>query len=617
MRRVFAFGSVVLLLIVMLAVSNGVASDVPATSDSQSNSQGPWQLRFEYDQGTLTLVEAARIPSIKKTIRTPGLAYAPVKVGYDLTWLDASGQAMVAVQVEVPLGGRSTLGEGEACHEFMPEEGAFVVRLEGPGLDQTPASVRLELTSLAGKAVNRLPLPPVFESGSMIVPIQNIAPDASLRDGMVSHAKIKDTGDDDNRLVIVVMGDGYTLDNLNNGDFAQDAVDMVLSMGLAEPWDIMMDVTNIYRVDVESNEQGADNETYGVYKDTYFNSSFWLSDIERALGLTGDGASKAYALADLVARAGVWDVILVLVNSTKYGGTGGGIATSSVHSAAPEIVLHELGHSFGELADEYETAYPGFPPGDWEPNVDYDYAGTGLKWLPWVESGTPLPTPETSPYLDMVVGAFEGARYLSSGIYRPVYNCKMRSLGPDFCPICQEAHIRELMNLVTMADEYYPDTSGQHPVDESGVSFGIMPLPLAGFTYEWTLDGVPVPDADGPEWMATANDMTDSTQLLGLTVHFDTPLVRLDTLFENYSWTLVWDGVTTCCTGLSVGDCDCSGGIDISDIQALINHLFLNLDPLCCVDEGDIDFSLVTDITDLQLLIDNQFLTLTPLPPCP
>lgn len=551
-----------------------------------------------------------------KSVRTPGLVYAPVKVGYRLSWLDPAGQTLTSTEMQIPLGKRSTLGQGEACREYMPQQGAFVVRVEGPGEGQNPTAVRLDRNELSGRAANRLNLPPVFESSSLTVPISSFSPDPSLRDGLVSWTKIKDSGDDENRLVIVVMGDGYTLDNLNNGDFAQNVNDMVLTMGAAEPWDIMMDLTNIYRIDVESNEQGADNEVYGVYKDTYFNSSFWVNDIERALALTGDGTSKAYALADLVARAGVWDVILVLVNSTKYGGTGGGVATSSVHSAAPEIVLHELGHSFGNLADEYETEYPGFPPGDWEPNVDYDYAGAGLKWLPWVEAGTPLPTPEVSPYLD-VVGAFEGARYLSSGIYRPVYNCKMRSLGPDFGPICQEAHIREILNLVTMADDVFPDTAISHAIDETGVNLGVIPVSLSGLTYEWSLDGEPVAGPTGPDWTITAGDMTGPEQELALTIHYDTPLVRLDSLTEVISWQLLREGAVTCCTGPGVGDCDCSGAVDISDVQTLVDNLFLTLTPLCCEDEGDLDFSEVVDISDLQILIDNQFLTLAPLPGCP
>jgi len=72
-----------------------------------------------------------------------------------------------------------------------------------------------------------------------------------------------------------------------------------------------------------------------------------------------------------------------------------------------------------------------------------------------------------------------------------------------------------------------------------------------------------------------------------------------------------------CCIPPTVGDCDQSGGVDITDISVLIDNQFLTLTPLVCEEEGDVDFSGVVDITDLSILIDNQFLTLTPLPPCP
>jgi len=76
---------------------------------------------------------------------------------------------------------------------------------------------------------------------------------------------------------------------------------------------------------------------------------------------------------------------------------------------------------------------------------------------------------------------------------------------------------------------------------------------------------------------------------------------------------------SSCCQGESMGnmDCDSEEVVDIADIQILVDHLFLSLEPLCCFDEADLDLSGEVDVTDLSILIDNQFLTLTPLPPCP
>jgi hypothetical protein len=79
----------------------------------------------------------------------------------------------------------------------------------------------------------------------------------------------------------------------------------------------------------------------------------------------------------------------------------------------------------------------------------------------------------------------------------------------------------------------------------------------------------------------------------------------------------VGDACEGCCNGPTVGDCDCSGTIDIADIQTLIDNQFLSLTDLCCFEEGDVDLSGVVDVADLQILIDNQFITMTPLPPCP
>lgn len=72
-----------------------------------------------------------------------------------------------------------------------------------------------------------------------------------------------------------------------------------------------------------------------------------------------------------------------------------------------------------------------------------------------------------------------------------------------------------------------------------------------------------------------------------------------------------------CCISPTLGDCDQSGEVDITDISVLVDNQFLTLTPLVCEQEGDIDVNGVVDITDLTILIDNQFLTLTPLPPCP
>jgi len=578
-----------------------------------------WQLLLKYDPSGVTLIEANPIPVMTKKVRTPGLIYAPVKLACTIEWRDNTGKALMTAPAELPLGLRSTLGDGTPCVEIMPESSVVIVRTTGPLPELQPASLQLTRMAVKGRAADFLPLPTAFAPASLVLPITNAANKSALRDGPLQVEKITDTGPDDNRLVIVILGDGYTAANLAANDFKNDVAGLFVDFDQKVPWDVLLNATNVYRIDVESNEEGADNEVLGVMKDTYLESSFWVNNIERLLALTGSGYSRAVTAANSYVGFGVWDVLLVLTNSTKYGGSGGSIAVSSVHSAASEIVLHELGHSFAGLADEYETPYPGYPPGDGEPNVDYDNSGPALKWLPWVEAGTPLPTPETSPWTGNYVGAFEGARYQSSGIYRPWYNCLMRSLGPDLDPVCREAHLAEFLAVVSMHDELLPPTNSianRIAIDQAGVTFEVDPLPIPGLTYRWMIEDSIIQESADPTWTHTSFDMADSLQTLRVRILYETELMRLDTVSEVYSWYL--ERVTSCCLG-STGDIDCSGGTtDIGDLTALIDHLFISFDPLCCPEEantgGEPDG--VVDVGDLTALIDHLMISFDPLPAC-
>ncbi|MCX6835626.1 MAG: M64 family metallo-endopeptidase, partial [candidate division Zixibacteria bacterium] len=465
-------------------------------------------------------------------------------------------------------------------------------------------------------------VPPPFQTKEWSLGIPRIMSSSALAAGPIGVQKIRDTGPDNNRVVIVVMGDGYTAANLTAGAFTSAAASLDVAFRSKSPWNSLFAATNLYRVDIESNQQGADNETFGVYKDTYLNSSFWVNDIERLLALTGDGYYRAVVAADNLVGPGVWDVILVLVNSTKYGGSGGGIAVASVHSTSSEIILHELGHSFANLADEYETAYPGYPAGDYEPNVDYDYAGPGLKWLIWVDPGTPLPTPEASPY-PTAVGAFEGARYLSTGIYRPWYNCEMRSLSQQFCPVCREAHVLEFTNMVSLTDNVDPVPGTIQNVTWSGTQFSATPLPFSDLQYEWTLDGVPISGETSPTLVLTSDELLSHEQTLALTITFNTPLVRKQVMTAGYTWPVVAT-VGTCCTGI-VGDANNNGGYEptISDVQIIVDHLFISRAPLVCYAEADANQSGGSDpkssdvtISDVALLVDHLFVTRAPLRAC-
>ncbi len=602
----------------------------PAYSDSILQY---WQLTMSYDPTGLHIVEAGQIPPTLKEVRTPGLNGAPIRITYDIDWLNSSGVPVSNTTAELPVGYRTAPGEsGEACQMIVPESGTMVLRLAGPIDRALPAAVRFTRRTASQSAQSAAMIPSGVNIGLQVVPIQRLAQASAHRDGPISSVKLRDTGPDNNRLVFVVMGDGYTAANLTAGQFTAAANNFVSAFGGRSPWDVLFEGTNVYRIDVASNEQGSDNDPQGTRKDTYFNSSFWVSGIQRLLAVDDAGYQRAVNAANSLVGYGLWDYLVIIVNSSTYGGSGGDIAVVSVHPSANEVALHETGHTFADLADEYSDAYPGYPAGDGEPNVDYDYSGAGLKWLVWVEPGTPLPTPN-SPSYGGVVGAFQGARYLPTGIYRPWYNCLMRSLGVPFDPVCKEAHVNKYTTLVNLADSVIPVAGTNNLVLPGGTSFTAHPIPIGPMTYQWKLGDSVLPASDST-LLLTARDYDAAgllpSAVLTLTVAYPTSLMRRFTASREFSWVLSPDcngnglpdhfdissgtsldldhngipdecDASFCCSG-TTGNVDGSEPVDLGDLTALVAYLTGHFD-LPCVAEANVDGRGRVDLSDLTAMV--------------
>jgi hypothetical protein len=220
----------------------------------------------------------------------------------------------------------------------------------------------------------------------------------------------------------------------------------------------------VHRIDVVSIDSGADDPVTcgdgsagsGAIARTYFDATFCSGGGIRRL-LTCDSVS-----ARNVAHAYVpaTHVVMVIVNSPLYGGSGGDVGTFSMAPGAAEIALHEMGHTAFGFADEYEyfagcgsgeaghDVYAGAEPV--EPNVTRNTNRTTIKWKAVLTSAADaLPTtvnancgqcdPQANPHPPDYLGAYEGARYMHCGCYRPSYNCRMRVLGEPFCGACQKA----------------------------------------------------------------------------------------------------------------------------------------------------------------------------------
>jgi hypothetical protein len=141
-----------------------------------------------------------------------------------------------------------------------------------------------------------------------------------------------------------------------------------------------------------------------------------------------------------------WHFVIVILNESGFGGCGGGGYQAITSGVSWQVLSHEMGHGIGGLGDEYTSpggTYTGSRPG--YPNLDTTTDRNTIKWKDLIDPSTPLPTKQ-SDVTDgnQDVGAFLGGHYCTSGIYRPVYNCRMNGNTPDFCPVCYR-HIRELL----------------------------------------------------------------------------------------------------------------------------------------------------------------------------
>ena len=247
-------------------------------------------------------------------------------------------------------------------------------------------------------------------------------------------------GADNEQLVWAFMGDGYTAEQQE--EFTADVRRVAEGMLLADPFNdpLYKGRINVYAILAISKESGVDRLTEDIRVDTHFDARF--GDYGISTLLTAD---HNLVLATAFKNVPSYDTAWLLVNDVTSGGSGGEAIVISNHPSNVLIGLHEYGHSFAHLADEYTRAYPGFPAGDSEPNVTYQQEFSKIPWKDMINEDTVLPT--TSHSFDLhTVGLFEGARYQSSGIFRPQQYCRMRSLSwyIPFCKVCMKALRGEL-----------------------------------------------------------------------------------------------------------------------------------------------------------------------------
>ncbi|MGH8016407.1 MAG: M64 family metallopeptidase, partial [Candidatus Zixiibacteriota bacterium] len=270
--------------------------------------------------------------------------------------------------------------------------------------------------------------------------------------------QLLNNGPSDKRLNMVFFAEAYT--GGQQSQFDADAVDLMNYMLTVSPLSAYSSYFNVYSIFVASNQSGSDHPATGIFRDTYFNSSYDSFGITRLItippnnfdGNAANGEGRVTTL--LTTYVPDYDIVVLIVNDPEYGGSGGSYAITSTHFAAPEVVVHELGHSFGNLTDEYEDFTPGYS-GYEAPNATAETVRQLIKWTAWILPTTPVPTPEIVLWEEKV-GLFEGCVYETSGWYRPKLNCKMRALDVPFCEICSEQIVKSVYNFLSPVEDFAP-----------------------------------------------------------------------------------------------------------------------------------------------------------------
>lgn len=247
-------------------------------------------------------------------------------------------------------------------------------------------------------------------------------------------------GDVADKVDLLFIAEGYTVDRMDK--FIADAARFTDYLFTFEPYASRKSDFNVWALQTPSLESGVDIPQDDMWRQTLCQSGFYTFYIDRYLTVQ-DHTAIARAVA-----ATPFDALFVIANETKYG--GGGFYNSyamgtSDNERSNQVFIHEFGHSFAGLADEYydsEVAYDDdyYPAGvePWEPNIT-SMVGFASKWQDMLPEGTPVPTPDDKAHYGQI-GVFEGAGYQSHGLYRPFSECRMlNNTAPAFCPVCQRA----------------------------------------------------------------------------------------------------------------------------------------------------------------------------------
>ncbi|QFZ17471.1 M64 family metallopeptidase [Saccharothrix syringae] len=385
---------------------------------------------------------------------------------------------------------------------------------------------------------------------------------------------------------VVLLAEGFTA--AQQAAFDSAATAFVAALRATPPFDDLSPAVNVFRVNVRSTDAGADDPASaggtGATARTYFDATFGGNGIRRLLLV-----DQTTALTVAAAQVPEFSLVLVVVNSTVYGGAGGSVGTYSLAAGATEIAIHEAGHTAFGLADEYayyaggnETGHDVHPNTEpVEPNVTINTNRGTLKWGWAVAASTALPTMSNpdcstvddrpSPVPPGTVGAFEGAHYYHCRAYRPEHDCKMRALGRPFCRVCRAVIWNRIGPLAALPARArtpitvvarYPEHLDVFAVADNGRTMSDWWSPATGWAGWFHVSGgIASPGGAG-------SPVTAVSRAGG---HLDLFTVGTD----NRVWSAWWDVSSGWSSWFRIGTLTCRPGSTVTAVSRYDDHLDL------------------------------------------
>jgi hypothetical protein len=283
------------------------------------------------------------------------------------------------------------------------------------------------------------------------------------------------TGKIDQRINMVFLGDGYREEQLDK--FITDVQWMMDALFAKPPYSQYRDYFNCFAIKVPSVVEGAANDPDSLINN-YFGSTFNYAGIWRLVV----PVRSNLVFQVVTNNFPEYDQVFMIVNDTRYGGSGGWISTSTVHADGPEICIHELGHSFAGLSDEY---WAGEVYARENVNMTQESDPTKVKWKNWLNFSS--------------TGFFPHSE--SPSWFRPHQNCEMRYLNRQFCPVCKEQTVSRILDLTSPILEFAP--ASENPVMLTDTDFKVNLLP-------------PTPNTLKIWWELNRNEIAVNTDSLNL-----------------------------------------------------------------------------------------------------